>query len=146
MKKSILAIAAILSLYACSNTRKATGGETSVNATIVNTTWTLVQLEGKPITKGSNQEQTAHFKLQPDGRVSGHTGCNGLGGEYKLEAGNRIRFSNMLGTLMYCDNVPWEADYKEVFTLADNYTLSHDTLRLNIGRRAPLAVFVAGGK
>lgn len=139
----ITALAAVLLLAACTNTRKTTGTTASTDETIVNKYWKLFQLEGKPITMSDNQEREAHFILGSDGRVKGHTGCNGLGGEYKLEAGHRIRFSNMLGTLRYCEEVPWESEFKNVFNIADNYTMHNDTLWLNVGRRAPLAGFVA---
>ena len=36
-----------------------------------------------------------------------------------------------------------ESDFLKVFELADNYTISEDILTLNVGRRAPLAVFEA---
>lgn len=143
MKTILSALTAVLLLSACSNTRKTAANTSDDQSNIVNKQWTLFQLEGKPITKGANQEQAAYFKLTNDSKVMAHSGCNGMGGEYKLEPGNRIRFSNMLGTLRYCEEVPWEADYNEVFTLADNYTVHKDTLWLNVGRRAPLAGFVS---
>lgn len=36
-----------------------------------------------------------------------------------------------------------ESEFMEVFKLTDNYTISGDILNLNVGRRAPLAVFKA---
>ena len=36
-----------------------------------------------------------------------------------------------------------ESDFLEVFELADNYTIKDDVLTLNVGMRAPLAVFEA---
>ena len=46
--------------------------------------------------------------------------------------------------MMACPDVAVnEADFLEVFELADNYTIVNDVLSLNVGRRAPLAVFEA---
>ena len=41
------------------------------------------------------------------------------------------------------DNEISESELYEVFDQADNYTIDGKTLSLNVGRRAPLAVFVA---
>lgn len=142
MKKLILAAGSVVLLAACHNTRKVADNNKSSDP-IVNKHWQLIQLEGKPMAQSNDKDRQTWFMLNTDGSVSGNTGCNGLGGTYKLEAGQRIRFSEMLGTLMYCDDVPWEADYKKVFELADNYTMQRDTLWLNVGRRAPLAGFVS---
>ena len=46
--------------------------------------------------------------------------------------------------MMICPDVAVnESEFMEVFELADNYTIYNDTLSLNVGRRAPLAVFEA---
>ena len=67
-----------------------------------------------------------------------------MNGEYTLEEGNRIRFSNMAVTMKACPDVGVnEKEFLKVFELADNYTIQDDTLSLNVGRRAPLAVFEA---
>jgi len=92
-----------------------------------------------------NQEREVFFTLKTDeNRVTGFAGCNTLTGAYTLEDGNRIRFSNMGVTMMACPDVDFnESSFLEVFNLADNYTINGDTLTLNVGRRAPLAVFEA---
>ncbi|HRM13944.1 MAG TPA: META domain-containing protein, partial [Flavobacterium sp.] len=67
---------------------------------------------------------------------------NVLSGEYALEEGNRIRFKNMAVTMRACPDVDVnESEFLEVFELADNYTINGTILSLNVGRRAPLAVF-----
>ena len=50
----------------------------------------------------------------------------------------------MASTLKACPDVEVnESEFLNVFELADNFSLSGDTLSLNVGRRAPLAVFKA---
>jgi heat shock protein HslJ len=92
-----------------------------------------------------NQEKEAYFMLKTqDNRVTGFAGCNTFNGTYTLEDGNRIKFDQMLSTLMACPDVDVdESAFLKVFELADNYTIDGDTLMLNVGRRAPLAVFEA---
>lgn len=114
------------------------------NETIVEKYWKLIVLEGQEVTMSDNQEKEISFTLKSDGSVQGFAGCNTMMGSYTLEDGDRISFSQMATTRMACPDLAVnEADYLEVFNLADNYTLVGDTLSLNIGRRAPLAVFEA---
>lgn len=112
---------------------------------IVEKYWKLKTLEGKDVKMSENQEREVYFILKSqDNRVAGFAGCNTLSGSYKLEKGNRIRFSQMASTLMACPDVDFnEAEFLKVFELADNYTINGDILSLNVGRRAPLAVFEA---
>lgn len=157
MKPSLIitTIAAFI-LLGCSSSRKANKETTDKNQTsdtlgradndsIVNKYWKLITLEGKEITMAKNQEREAYFILKPgEKRVTGFSGCNTFSGTFTLEAGWRIRFSQMASTLKACPDVDVnESEFLKVFELADNYTLRNDTLSLNVGRRAPLAVFVA---
>lgn len=115
------------------------------NEPIVEKYWKLKTLEGKDIKMSDKQEREIFFTLKSqDNRVTGFAGCNTIGGEYTLEKGNRIRFQNMLTTLKTCPDVDFnESELLKVFELADNYTIVDDVLSLNVGRRAPLAVFEA---
>ena len=145
MKSLFLTAAASVMLFGCTSTRmdKTTG--TTMNSNIENVNWKLVTLEGQPVKMMPNQEREIYFALKPDGkRVEGFSGCNIMNGTYTLEAGNRIRFSPMAATMRACPDVNVkESDVHQVFELADNYTINNGKLSLNVGRRAPLAVFEA---
>lgn len=112
---------------------------------IVNKYWKLIELDGKEVTMSENQEREQYFTLRNDSTVTGFAGCNQLNGSYSIVDGNRIKFeSDMAVTLKNClDTDINEQDYLEVFRIANNYTINEDTLMLNIGKRAPLAVFEA---
>lgn len=107
--------------------------------------WKLITLDGQAVEMVENQEREIFFILNTDeNTVGGFAGCNNITGEYELEDGNRIDFNNMGMTMQMCPDVDVnESEFMEVFELTDNYTIVDDTLSLNIGRRAPLAVFVA---
>lgn len=115
------------------------------NTEIVEKYWKLIKLDGQDVTMADNQEREQFFTLKTnENRLSGFAGCNAITGEYKLEDGNRIRFMNVGTTMKACPDVDVnESEYLEVFNLADNYTIHNDQLSLNVGRRAPLAVFEA---
>lgn len=107
--------------------------------------WKLVMLEGQKVTMAPNQERETSFMFKNNpNQVRGFAGCNTLNGTYTLEKGQRIRFSPLAATLKACPDVDAsESEFFEVFELADNYSIKGDTLSLNVGRRAPLAVFEA---
>ena len=112
---------------------------------IKGTHWKLVTLEGQPEKMVENQEQDRYFTLDAaEKTVSGFAGCNSILGAYALEDGMRIRFSNMGLTMRACPDVNVdEQALMAVFEQADNYTINKGMLSLNVGRRAPLAVFEA---
>lgn len=115
------------------------------NAPIVEKYWKLKTLHGKDIEMADNQSREIFITLKAeDNRVTGFAGCNTITGGYTLEEGNRIRFGRMATTLMICPDVDVdESEFLKVLELTDNYTITDDILSLNVGRRAPLAVFEA---
>lgn len=112
---------------------------------IVNKYWKLITLHGQPIKMTENQEREQFFILKSDGLINGFAGCNHFNGTYELQDGNRIHFNeNMAVTMKSCgDQGIKELEFLAVFKLADNYSMDADILSLNIGKRAPLAVFEA---
>ncbi|WP_205012949.1 META domain-containing protein [Hymenobacter nivis] len=131
-------------LAGCETAQKTPAATASRPEGIVNKYWKLVTLEGQPVTMGPGQEREAFFTLRDSSRVTGFGGCNALSGSYELnERQLRLRFTNVLTTLKACPGPGPERGFLNVLNRADNYTVRADTLRLNVGRRAPLAVFHA---
>ncbi|MEO9022564.1 MAG: META domain-containing protein [Ginsengibacter sp.] len=146
MKARIITLALlVIAITGCNSARKISNKEMAANNPITEKYWKLKTLEGHEIKMKENQEREIYFTLKnAENRVEGFAGCNTITGQYTLEEGNRISFSNMATTLKICPDVDInESEFLEVFKLADNYTINKDTLSLNIGRRAPLAVFEA---
>ena len=154
--KSIFLTLATLSVMGCHSGRmkskkdsvasQAKQTEISMDKTsITEKHWKLVRLEGREITMAKNQEREIYFTLKTaDSLVTGFAGCNQFNGKYTLGKGNRIRFSPLATTMKACPDVAVnEQELFEVFELTDNYTVNGDTLQLNVGRRAPLAMFKA---
>ena len=107
--------------------------------------WKLIELNGEKISSAGSQDTEIHFFLEKHyNRVTGFAGCNTFSGKYKLKWGQRIRFTSMVKTMEVCPRVTFdERKLFETLQLADNYTVEGDTLNLQFGRRAPLAVFEA---
>jgi heat shock protein HslJ len=142
VKNPIIVLLALI-VMSCNSTKK-TNPESNDDI-ITEKYWKLKTLDGKEISMKENQEREIYFILKTkDNRVTGFAGCNTLSGEFILEEGNRIRFKNMAVTMKACPDVAVnDSDFLEVFELADNYTIQDDILSLNVGKRAPLAVFEA---
>ncbi|WP_310994033.1 META domain-containing protein [Aequorivita marina] len=145
MKIQLFTIAiAALSLYSCGPTQNTTTmDDTTSDLGITESYWKLETLEGKDILSSQDNEREIGFTLnESENRISGYAGCNNFFGTYTLKAGNQIDFSALGATKMACpDGTFNESKFLKVFNLADNYRITGDKLELNIGKRAPLAVF-----
>jgi heat shock protein HslJ len=108
--------------------------------------WILKELGGIPIIDtGNSADKKAIFLEFKDSAqtINGFGGCNGYGGNYELKEGNRIQFSQVVSTMMACENTDTETKLFKVFETADNYFCDGKKLQLNKARMAPLAVFEA---
>ncbi|GHT78859.1 hypothetical protein AGMMS50262_21930 [Bacteroidia bacterium] len=114
----------------------------AVHSELTGKRWKLVELMGQPVSYSEGQTE-AYITFSVDGKVSGNGGCNGFGGTYTLQDGNRIRFSQMVATLKMCLDMTTETGFLKVLETADNYNLNGDKLVLNRARMAPLARFEA---
>lgn len=125
------------------NTDSMTSTDSAFSEIPTETFWKLESLEGKDFSNFKNNDTEVGFTLFADNnKVSGYAGCNHFFGTYKFEPGNRISFSSMGATKMACPNIAFnENEFLKIFGMADNYRITDDQLELNVGKRAPLAVF-----
>lgn len=106
--------------------------------------WKLTEIMGKPVVKTEDMGKEPHMILKmADFRVSANGGCNQMNGSFTLMPMNRIRFSQMISTMMACPNMEIEKQLSEVLSNADSYILNGDKLQLIRARMAPLAKFEA---
>ncbi len=106
--------------------------------------WKLTEIMGKPVTTWEGMTKEPHMILKAaDFRVSANGGCNQMNGSFTLKPMNRIRFSQMISTMMACPNMEIERQLSEVLQQADSYILQGDKLQLIRARMAPLAKFDA---
>ena len=107
--------------------------------------WKLVELNGNPVALDESVSNTPHIILKKENnRVNGHGGCNTITGSYEIDfSAHRIKFSQMVATMIACLNMEVEAGLTRALEMADNYSISADGkyLSLNRARMAPLARF-----
>ncbi|QXP63529.1 META domain-containing protein [Polaribacter sp. R2A056_3_33] len=139
MKTKILFLILILpTITNCKST-----SVTNHDDTITEKYWKLKTLYGNEIKMEDNQKREIAITLKTkDNRFSGFAGCNSINGEYILEKGNKIKFTKVISTRMFCNNTD-ESKLLKAINSTDNYTIKNNRLSLNVGKRAPLAVFEA---
>ena len=113
-----------------------------IDKEIVEKYWKLVELNGKEIVVGKNQDFAPHITLKKENsRVFGHGGCNSFQGFYELSEAKKIKFSKMGSTKMLCDIMETEQELFSVLEMADNYSVKNDTVTLNNAAMLSLAKF-----
>ena len=143
--KTLFKISGIIVLVAIVGACKSTSGSVkSSSESITEKRWKLIEINGKSVVLNESMQREAFIILRDEGkRVSGNGGCNTFGGTYEISEGYRIKFSQMVSTMMACLNMEIEQELLKVLEMTDNYSLSADRkyLSLNRARMAPLARF-----
>lgn len=96
-----------------------------------NTYWRLTEVDGNPVhtPPGGREIYMRLTQVGDERRLTGHAGCNGLGGDYKIED-STIRFQ-AITTRMYCEaQMADENAFTKMLTRADNYRLRGKSLEL----------------
>lgn len=118
--------------------------ETSASKSLEGTYWVLTELEGKPVAPAAKDEKPSFIYFNAaKKRVAVSGGCNGMGGSYELLEGNRIRFGQMMSTMMACPDMTKEEGLKQMTALVDMYMIDGDNLSFSKARMAPVARFKA---
>lgn len=113
-----------------------------LDSTISEKYWKLIELNGKKIILGKNQNTAPHLTLKNENsRVFGNGGCNAIQGSYELSEGNKIKFSKIASTKMFCDYMEMEKALLQVLENTDNYSVEKDTVVLNNATMISLAKF-----
>lgn len=131
--KSILTLAAAATLAACAPQAPTTGSDS------IQKTWELVSLDGQEV----NTSEPVYLNFG-NNKITGQTGCNTVNGTFTVTNNTQVRFSQLASTRMMCAPADMNVENQllDVLKTADNFTLNNGKLMLNVGRRAPLAVFV----
>ncbi len=151
MKKIAFAGLVFCMLHACAN-KKLTNNIVAApdvavdspteNKPLENTYWVLTELNGKPVAIPDSTEKPNYIYFNAErSRVSVTGGCNMMGGTYQLLAGNRIKFGQMISTMMACPDMSIEMGLKRMTEMVDNYAISGDNLSFAKAKMAPVARF-----
>jgi len=104
--------------------------------------WKLIELNGKKIILGKNQNVAPHLTLKNENsHVIGNSGCNSFQGTYELSGENKIKFSKLASTKMFCDYMEMETAVLKALEMTDSYSAEKDTVTLNNATMVSLAKF-----
>ena len=124
MKKYLLSLLVIsLALSACA----AGNGQSSLIAS-----WKLTAFGPAASPTPAVADTEAGLAFNKDGTITGNSGCNGFGGNYEVD-GDKITFSEVVSTLMACDDPRMEQEgvVQQVLTNTATYKIEGNTLTLN---------------
>jgi heat shock protein HslJ len=125
VKKHLLTLLVIcLAISAC--TAKSQGSSASPTGS-----WKLTSYGPAASPTPAIADAGASLTFNEDGTVTGNSGCNALGGNYRVE-GDKIRFDKITSTLMACDEprMAQEDAVHSVLTDAATFTIEGSTLTL----------------
>jgi uncharacterized lipoprotein YbaY/heat shock protein HslJ/uncharacterized lipoprotein NlpE involved in copper resistance len=104
-------------------------------ASLKDTDWKLIELDGRPVAMAAAQQREARITLADAGaRVFGFCGCNNLIGAYVLDGG-ALRFTQLAGTMMACPPplMALESQLHQALRATDAYRIDGQRLSLLAG-------------
>ncbi len=109
-------------------------------ATLAETKWKLITLNGKVVTTKGKQDYCLKLNSN-DGRFSAYAGCNSMSGSYVMPSAFGLSFSNVAMTRMACPEMDLETRFSKVLEETNRYALKDNILQLKKGKTAILATF-----
>lgn len=125
MKRFLLTLLVIsMAIAAC--TAKSEESSASLNGS-----WKLSSYSHADVLTPAVPGTEAVLTFNNDGTVTGNSGCNGFGGNYKVE-GDQVTFSEVVSTLMACDEarMAQEGAFHQVMTDTAAFQIEGNTLTI----------------
>ena len=105
-------------------------GEKSSKLRLVDNSWRLIELDGKPLQLSEGQKNPFVHLQTKDNRMQGFAGCNRFSGTY-LVKGSIFLFNKMIRSRMACvDGIEMEEHFFRVLSATDGYHINGDILEL----------------
>ncbi|WP_164112896.1 MULTISPECIES: META domain-containing protein [Sphingobacterium] len=122
-----------LALTSCGVSKPGSKEKPDMATGFYNTTWKLIELNGKPVPDQVNGKEPFMCFDQKENRYTASGGCNGIGGTFELKS-NKIKFSQGMSTMMACPDMSVEQGIGQMLSKVDNFTLKDSMLFLNQGK------------
>jgi putative lipoprotein len=143
---AICAVSANVAINAQTGTTPSSPGEASTPASLKETQWDLIELNGSPVTAASSDSRPYIYLHADSDKLTGSGGCNRLFASFDLD-GSSLQFHAVAQTLMACagNAGAQEPQLLEALKLATIYSITGDELDLKVDDRV-LARFRAEKK
>ncbi|MBP6558305.1 MAG: copper resistance protein NlpE N-terminal domain-containing protein [Flavobacterium sp.] len=109
-------------------------------ATLAETKWKLITLNGKVVTQKGTKDYFLKLNSK-DGRFSAYAGCNTMMGSYVMPSAFGLSFTNVAMTRMACPEMDFESRFSKALGETDRYTIKDNILKLYKGKKEVLATF-----
>ncbi len=108
-------------------------------AELAGSEWRPTEIADAPLPDDSG----AFVRFEGDGRLAGHSGCNGFFGSYRLD-GDRIEIGPLAATKMACEPAVMERETAFMTALGSARSFQRDGTRLTLRDESgdPLVLFV----
>jgi heat shock protein HslJ len=136
-KKYLMSVVCIFAMFAACTTTKV--GDTSADAKsktkpetsgITTLEWRLVSVvAGNGLLTTENVQKQSTLKIEADGRVHGHAGCNSFSGESTIN-GTTIEFDELMVTQMACLDMKIETAFLDALKNSDSFVIESGELKL----------------
>lgn len=114
---------------------------TYIDRELVGKKWKLVEMNGRPVANTAGEPDYFIQLDNKENRIYGFAGCNNFFGNYELNEGLRVKFSQIGSTMMACPDMNTEKELFQILETVDNYTVRNNILELNKARMMPMARF-----
>ena len=115
--------------------------DTKPDASLTNTYWKLVELNGGPVEPGEGRE--LHMILKGQSQVGGHSGCNQFTGSYTA-TGDSLSIGPLAGTRKMCaDGMEQEYAFLQALEQGRSFDISGEDMSINDAQGAVIMRFVA---
>lgn len=109
-------------------------------ATLAETQWRLMTLNGKVVKQTGNKEYFIKLNSN-DGRFTAYAGCNNITGTYVMPSAFGLSFSKAAMTRMACPGMELESRFAKALEQTDRYTIKDNILKFQKGKTTILATF-----
>lgn len=134
MKFKYMIIGLIVLLGTSCSVKKNISNTSDEQSLLNNTTWQIKELAGKAVKDKVNEKVPTLVLNVNEKHYSVITGCNTLNGSFDL-SDNKMKFSNGISTMMYCDDMSVEDGFKSILTKISSYKIDGYKLTLLDGNR-----------
>jgi len=121
MKKLVIGLLVLFVLAACAG-----GASASINGQ-----WKLVSYGSAASQTPAAPDVDTSIEFGSDGQMKGNVGCNGFGGDFKVD-GDTITFGSVMSTMMFCEGPVGDQEMGTIAVLqaSAKFVLDGDTLTI----------------
>jgi len=121
MKKFVIGLLVLFVLAACAG-----GSSASINGQ-----WKLVSYGPTSSQTPAAADVETSIEFKADGTINGNVGCNGFGGDFKVD-GDTITFGSIVSTMMFCEGPGGDQETATLTVIQESakFVLAGDTLTI----------------